>query len=134
MNDKDFKIAVPIFEGRIAPRLDTAWKMLLVSIEDGKIKDEEEVRAIGLHPLKMSLWFKQEGVTVVICSGVDEICSRSLIENGILIFTRIAGCPREAVRSYLDGSLANMAIPTRPFGRGCKRGRFRGGSGGTDLI
>jgi len=134
MNEKDFKIAVPIFEGRIAPRLDTAWKMLLVCVEDGKIKDEEEVRVVGLHPLKMSLWLKQEGVSVVICSGVDGICSRSLVEDGIMIFPRIAGCAREAVRSYLDGSLASMAVPTRPFGRGCKGGRFRGGRGGTDLM
>lgn len=134
MNKKDFKIALPIFEGRIAPRLDNAWKMLLVSIEDGKVKEEEEVRVIGLHPLKMSFWLKQEGVSVVICSGIDEICSRSLIENGILIFPRIAGSAREAVRSYLDGSIASMAVPTRPFGRGYKRGRFRGGHGGTDLI
>jgi predicted Fe-Mo cluster-binding NifX family protein len=128
MKDKKcFKIAVPVFEWRVAPRLDTAEKMLFATVEDGKVVDEEEVRIVGVHPLNIAHWFRDEGIEVVICCGVDATCSSLLLENGIDLVSWIAGNAREAIRAYLDGTLSSMAIPVDTLGGRPFRKRFRGG-------
>ena len=127
VDKKCFKIAVPVFEWRVAPRLDTAEKMLFATVEDGKVVDEEEVRIVGVHPLNIAHWFKEEGISVVICCGIDSTCSSLLLKSGIVLVAWIAGNARDAIRAYIDGTLSSMAISTDPLGGGPFRRRFRGG-------
>jgi predicted Fe-Mo cluster-binding NifX family protein len=124
MEKETTKIAVPLFGERIAPRFDTALKVLFITIEDGKIAEEEEITLVGVHPLRMSHWFKEEGVDIVICAAIDVMCSRTIVENDIQLFCRIVGPAREAVSAYLNGNLNSMAMGNCPFGR---VRRFRGG-------
>lgn len=133
MTQEGYKIAVPIFQGRVAPRLDTADNILFTTIEDGKVKGEEEVRVIGIHPMKMAHWFKEEGVTVLICCGIDRFCYQFMFDSNILIFPRIVGDVNKAVNAYLNGNLEGMAISCAHYGRGRNRslrGGFRGGGRG----
>lgn len=129
--EKDcYKIAVPLFERRVAPRLDTAEKILFATVGDGQVKDEEEVRIVGVHPLNIARWFKDEGIKVVICCGIDFTCSSLLVQYDINIISWIAGDARDAIRRYLDGTLESMAIPTGTFDGFPSRGRFRGRGAG----
>ena len=127
VDEKCYKIAVPVFECRVAPRLDTAEKMLFATVENGEVVNEEEVRIVGVHPLNIAHWFKDEGITVVICCGIDAKCSSLLLESGIDLISWIAGNARDAVRAYLKGTLSSMAISTDAIGGGPLRRRFRGG-------
>jgi len=128
MDNNYLNIAVPIFERRIAPRLDIAERILFANVEDRKIVNEEEVRIIGVHPLNMASWFKGEGINVVICCGIDSICKNSFDQCGIQLVSWIAGDAREAIKAYLNGTLDRMAIPTEKFSGDscCRRFRCRG--------
>lgn len=129
--EKDcFKIAVPLFEGRVAPRLDTAEKILFATVGDGEVKDEEEVRIVEVHPLNIARWFKDEGIKVVICCGIDFTCNSLLMQCDIHIISWIAGDARDAVSRYLNGTLESMVIPTGTFDGYPPRRRFRGSGAG----
>ncbi len=130
MDKECLNIAVPIFEQRVAPRLDTADKILFTTVEDRTIVNEEEVRIVGVHPLNMASWFKSEGINVVICCGIDSICKNSFNQFGIHLVSWIAGDAREAIEAYLNGTLESMAISTETFNGGSCRRRFRCGRGG----
>ncbi len=130
MNKIHLNIAVPIFEQRIAPRLDTADKILFATVEDRKIVNEEEVRIVGVHPLNMASWFKSEEINVVICCAIDSICKNSFSQCGIHIISWIAGDARGAIEAYLNGALESMAISTETFNVGPCRRRFRCGGRG----
>ena len=130
MDTKCLNIAVPVFERRIAPRLDTAERILFATVEDSNIVNEEEVRIVGVHPLNMASWFKSEEINVVICCGIDSICKNSFSQCGIHLISWIAGDAREAIKAYLNDTLDSMVIPTETFNGGPCRRRFRCGGRG----
>jgi predicted Fe-Mo cluster-binding NifX family protein len=126
MDGATYRIAVPLLEERIAPRFDTAQRMLFVTISDERIASREIVRLIGIHPLQMAHWLKKEGVDVFICSAIDVITWQSMTNLGVTVYSRIAGDAVGAVEAFIRGTLDEMSIPCMGRGVGCKRRRWRG--------
>jgi len=119
------KIALPLFGERIAPRLDTAQRLRFVTVRDGIVEDTEDVTVVGVHPLKLAHWLRDEGVGVLICCGIDRMTSRMFHDSGIRLIPRIGADADLAVRAYIDGTIETLSvIPTDGPGRGR---RYRGG-------
>jgi predicted Fe-Mo cluster-binding NifX family protein len=125
MDGATYRIAVPLLEERIAPRFDTAQRMLFVTISDERIISREIVRLIGIHPLQMAHWLKSEGVDIFICSGIDVITWQSMTNLGVTVYSRIAGDALGAVEALMCGKLQEMSIPCMGRGVGCRRMRWR---------
>lgn len=123
------RVAVPLLEERIAPRFDTAQRMLFATISDKGIVSSEIVRLIGIHPLQMPQWLKKEGVDIFICSAIDMITWQSMTNLGVTVYSRIAGDAVGAVEAFLRGKLDEMSIPCMGRGIGCRRMRWRGTPG-----
>jgi predicted Fe-Mo cluster-binding NifX family protein len=119
------KIALPLFGERIAPRLDTAQRLRFVTVRNGAVEETEDVTVVGVHPLKLAHWLRDEGVGVLICCGIDRMTSRTFHDSGIRLISRIGADADLAVRAYIDGTIETLCImPTGGPGRGR---RHRGG-------
>ncbi|MBN1883103.1 MAG: hypothetical protein JW885_13115 [Deltaproteobacteria bacterium] len=125
MSENTEKIALPLFGERIAPRLDTAQRLRFVTVRDGSVEETEDVMVVGVHPLKLAHWLRDEGVGVLICCGIDRMTSRMFYESGILLIPRIGADADQAVRAYINGTIESLSIiPINRPGRGR---RHRGG-------
>jgi len=129
MDGTTIRVAVPLFEERIAPRFDTAQRMLCATISDNRIVSQEVVRLVGIHPLQMAHWLKTEGVDVFICSAFDAITWQRLPSLGVPVYPRIAGDAVCAVEALIRGRLDEMTVPCMGRGVGCRRMRWRGTPG-----
>lgn len=103
------RLAIPLFGARVSPRFDYAPRLLLLSIEGGKVVSREE---IPLNPLV--LWqrvekIKELKVDVVICGGIDEGSKCWLIDHQIQVIPLIAGEARRALIDFLAGRLKSIA-------------------------
>jgi predicted Fe-Mo cluster-binding NifX family protein len=126
MDPASYRVAVPLLEERIAPRFDTAQRMLFVTVSENRITNQEVVRPVGIHPLKMAHWLKNEGVDVFICSAIDMVTRQSMMNFGVTVYPRIAGDALGAVEALIQGRLDEMSIPCMGRGPGCRRRRWRG--------
>lgn len=125
MNAITEKIALPLFGERIAPRLDTAQRLRFVTVRNGTVEETEDVAVVGVHPLKLAHWLRDEGVGVLICCGIDRMTSRMFLDSGILLIPRIGADADQAVRAYIDGTIETLSIVPAD---GPERGRrHRGG-------
>jgi len=113
------KIALPLFGERIAPRLDTAQRLRFVTVRDGTVEETEDVAVVGVHPLKLAHWLKDEGVGILICCGIDRMTSRTFLDSGILLIPRIGADANQAVHAYINGTIETLSIiPVDGPGRG----------------
>jgi predicted Fe-Mo cluster-binding NifX family protein len=103
------RLAIPIFGARVSPRFDHSPRMLLLSVEEGKVITREE---IPLNPL--ALWqrfekLKELKVDVVICGGIDEGSKCWLIDHQIQVIPLVVGEASRAVMDFLAGRLKAIA-------------------------
>ena len=121
------KIALPLFGERIAPRLDTAQRLRFVTVRNGIVEETEDITVVGVHPLKLAHWLRDEGVGVLICCGIDRMTSWTFLDSGILLIPRIGANADQAVRAYIDGTVETLSIISTnatPRGRRRRGGRY----------
>jgi predicted Fe-Mo cluster-binding NifX family protein len=111
------KIAVPIWEDKVSPVLDTAAKLLIVETlnrnEIGRTEsllDELEIsrRCFRISKLK---------IDVLICGAISRPFSERLAAAGINIIPGISGAVEEIVAAYFSGTL-NQSKYSMP---GCRQ-------------
>jgi len=117
-------LAVPVFEGRVSPRLDCASQMLIVHLQNGKIRDIENCNLKMVKPYQLAGFLLEKGVHKVICY---HLCRRdwyTLKANGIDVLPRISGPVDEAISQYTSGQLSFSTA--QPFWRQKREGRCSG--------
>jgi predicted Fe-Mo cluster-binding NifX family protein len=124
------KVAIPQFNSRVSPHFDFASKVLIATVEDGKVAHRESYSLIDLNALRRSTFLQKQGVEIVICGGISDFLVRLLLGNGIKVFAMVAGEAEQVLDQFLSGKLNVASIPTlqvpgnnRHLGR---RGRCRG--------
>lgn len=85
------RIAITIFNERVAPRLDSAEKLILVTTDEGEVKSRELVLLREVDPLrKIDIIFKLKP-DVLICGGLTEICEYKLSHSNIKVISWVQG-------------------------------------------
>ena len=120
------KIAIPTFNSRVSPRFDFASKMLVDTVERGKIVDREIYSLINLNPIRRSSLLCELGVNVLICGGINNFYQRLIIGNGIDVIPMVQGEVEEVLNLFINGDLNSAIIPIVP---GRKYGHYRGRRG-----
>lgn len=117
------RIAIPVWDHKVSPVLDTASRLLIVEVEDqGETSrfetclDEQDLsrRCFRIQGLELDL---------LICGAISRQFSRMLMASGIDIIPEISGLAEEVLRAYLQGNLFH----SRFLMPGCKRSRFEQG-------
>ena len=99
------KVAIPMFNSRVSPRFDFAAKILIATIESGKISERQEYALTNIHQIKRSSLLCELGVKVLICGGISSFCHRLIIDNGIRVIPMIQGEIKEVLNDFIAGSL-----------------------------
>jgi predicted Fe-Mo cluster-binding NifX family protein len=121
------RVAIPIFGGRVSPRFDHAPSLLLLTLEDGKIKEREEMSLLPWPPWRRVEKLREMEVEALICGGIDCRSVQMLKENKIRVIPWVAGKAEEALRDFLNGDLKAGATLRPEGGKG--RARKTGGFG-----
>lgn len=115
------KIAIPMFNSRVSPRFDCAAKILIATIESGKVSERQEYALANLHPIRRSSLLCELGVTVLICGGISSFCHRFILNNKIRVIPMIQGEIEDVLNDFMKGRL----ISFRATDMHGKRGRHQ---------
>jgi len=101
------KLAIPVWEDKVSPVLDTASRLLVVEVkEDGEVSRFEiflDERDLSRRCLRI----QGLGIDTLICGAVTRHFSEMLKASGIDIIPGISGRPDEVLNACFEGKLAH---------------------------
>lgn len=104
------RIAIPIWEGKISPVLDTASKLLII---DNKIQKESsrfETNLLEQDISQRCSFIRGLDLDVLICGAVSRQYRVMLKACGIKIISGISGPAEEVLDAYLQGALLHSGF------------------------
>jgi predicted Fe-Mo cluster-binding NifX family protein len=104
------KFAIPLFGPRVSPRFDHAPRLLVASIEEGRVVSREEIPLDSLAARQRVEKLKALGVNILICGGIDEGSKCWLVDHQIQVIPLVAGEVTRVIKDFLTGRLR---VPTR---------------------
>ncbi len=123
------KIAIPIWEGRVSPVMDTANELLVIEVNDGAEVSRQVERTPRPYGTHLAKFVSDLGVEVVLCGAISRQLESLLERSGIEIIGCIKGNVDEVIMAYLNDTLdsRHFFIPANRVGHGHRRkGRYRG--------
>ena len=99
------RIAIPIWESKISPVLDTASRLLIVERENRSTTSRFEIYLDEQDVLRRCLRIQAAGVDTLICGAISRPFYRRLIGSGINVISGISGRPEDVLDAYLRGKL-----------------------------
>ena len=128
---KTLRVALSAWDGRISPVFDTAQKLLLVDVEDGRVAARTEAdmpeQAFALRASRL----RDLGADVLLCGAVSRPLAAMIAASGIEVVPFLAGDVEDVLAGYLAGELPSpqFMMPGCPCPGGGRRNR-RGPQGG----
>ncbi len=98
------RIAVTVWDERIAPVFDSAHKLLIADIENEKIK---KLSYKSFHPLseaRLTEELNHLGIEVLICGAISQIHSTLIEASAIQLISFISGNVNNVIESYAKGN------------------------------
>lgn len=128
------RVAIPNWEGRVSPVLDSAGSVLLVDVADGLELRREERPLLRSEALVRAGELLRLQVEVVICGAISAPLEAALVSAGVRVFGFVCGGVEDILAAFLSGGLTRQAylMPGCRGRRGQIHGRRRtmpGGSG-----
>ncbi len=121
------RIAIPVWEKRIAPVFDAAESWILF-LSEGKEWKADSSRSFGstLPESKVQELLDQQ-VDLLICGAIPYRLERMLSDSGCGVKSFTAGEPEEILQAWSDGMLDDprFRMPGCRRGRGAGKGRRR---------
>ena len=99
------KIAIPVWEDKVSPVLDTASRLLVVELEDQKEASRFETYLDEQDLSRRCIRIRRLGVDTLICGAISRGFSKILEASGIHIVSGISGHPEDVLDAYLNGNL-----------------------------
>ena len=115
------KVAIPIWENRVSPVLDTASRLLVIDVENRQETSRSETYLEGLDLFRRCFRIQNLGVDILICGAISRPYYRELAATGIHVISGISGNPEDVLKAYLKGTLSHSRF-TMP---GCRGNSFR---------
>ena len=113
------RIAIPIWDDKVSPVLDTASRLLIVEVDDRGETSRFEVYLDEQDLSRKCLRIRDMQIDILICGAISNPFSRMLMASGIDVIPEISGCAEEVLEAYLKGNLFHP----RFLMPGCKRNR-----------
>ena len=99
------RIAVPIWEDKISPVLDTASRLLILEPMDQKKFSRKEAELEDKDISRRCFRIRKLGVDVVICGAVSRPFSDLLQASGVQLIQGISGDVEDILKAYFKGKL-----------------------------
>ncbi|HNQ35135.1 MAG TPA: NifB/NifX family molybdenum-iron cluster-binding protein [bacterium] len=112
------KIALSIWNERIAPVFDVSSRISLIEVDGERVTWKSAEELPGAASFAAAAWLAEQGVETLICGAVSRPVLARLTGYGIRVIPFVAGGRREVVEAWLNGTLER-----KPFLMpGCRRG------------
>ncbi len=115
------RIAVPVWDGRLSPLLDTAMMLRVYETDNTRVLSTHDY-TVGNSGSRLAETIG-ELADVIICGALSGELETNLTSRGIRVHPWAMGGCDEVVESFLTGGIENCEY-SMP---GCRRGRGRGG-------
>ena len=102
------RYAIPVSSGMVSTHFGHCEQFALIDANEGQreILRKELVASPGHQPGLLPQWLAEQGVSVVIASGMGLTAQRLFQQNHIkVVIGALESDPEKAVLSYLDGNL-----------------------------
>ena len=121
------RMAIPIWQSRVSPVFDTAGRLLIVDVENGRETYRAERSIAGLSSPERVNRLVELDVDVLLCGAVSRPLASMVAASGIRVIPWVTGNADGVLQSYLTGK----PFDTRFLMPGCgrRRHRFRGSQG-----
>jgi len=100
------KIAIPVWENKVSPVLDTASRLMVVELKDEGPMLRFEIYLDERDLSQRCLRIQDLCVNTLICGAVTRHFSDLLKASGINLIQGISGQPEAVLNAYLGGTLA----------------------------
>ena len=132
------KVAIPIWDGRVSPVMDTAGILLVVEVVDGCEISRETVFIPQGNISNRVNFLKDLNIDTLICGAISQQFEQMLFASGIESYPWYRGDVEEIIAAHAGGILQNddFLMPgcgRRGRGRGRRRGRRAGRAGAGNL-
>jgi predicted Fe-Mo cluster-binding NifX family protein len=121
------KVAIPVWNDRIAPLFDVCQRVRLAEIEEGAVVSVSETDLCQREPAGKALQLQDLGVSILICGAISRPVQRIVAARNIQVIPFISGLGTEVIEAWLKGSLDDPSY-VMPGCCGRRRKRFRSGS------
>ena len=111
------KIAVTIWNDRIAPVFDVARDIRIVEVVEGRTIDQEEDILTGELPVQKALRLVELEVDTLICGAISRPVRTMIASYGIQVIPFLAGNPEAVVQAWIKGRLTEEVFMMP----GCRR-------------
>ena len=104
------RIAVPIWEDKVSPLLDTASKLLIIESETQKEVSRFEAFLLEQDIPQRCHFIQGLNINVLICGAVSRQLSGMLTASEIKVISGISGQVEKVLEAYLQGTLLNAGF------------------------
>lgn len=98
-------LAIPLFGPRVSPRFDHAQRLMLATLEKGRVTSREEILLEPLAGWQRVEKLKDLKVDIVICGGIDRESACRLGEYHIRVIPLVSGEAARVLRDFKAGRL-----------------------------
>ena len=99
------KAAIPIWEEKVSPVLDTALKLLVIEVDHKKEISRFEVPLDEQNLSRRCSRIQALGVDTLICGAISRPFYRMLVAGGINVVPWVSGFAEDVLKAYLKGRL-----------------------------
>ena len=117
------KVAIPIWENRVSPVMDTASQLMLLEFDQSDSFSRQVLEIPALHMIHKIEFIRSTEINLLICGAISQAMFRMIAALGIEIIPFIRGNIDEVIKAYIHGQLHNDSffLPGYPCGRGRNR-------------
>ncbi len=133
------RIALSVWNGRIAPLFDVACNIQVIDTEDNSRSEVTLPLQSGM--IRRAEILTSQEVDVLICGAVSKSVHHMLSSSGIDVRSFVSGEFNEVLEAFLAGGLDDQYFRMPGCGRGCgrgaginRRGRGRGSCNGRKEV
>lgn len=119
------RVALPYWQDRISPVLDTADNFLLADVEAGIRMESERINLSGRSYPEKAEFLKKRGVNILLCGAVSEYCRGIFFSYGIEVVPWLRGKVDCVIEAFINKNLSEATF--RMPGHCGQRHRRRGG-------
>jgi predicted Fe-Mo cluster-binding NifX family protein len=106
------KIAVMVFSGVIAPRVDIAEEVIIYDIKNHKVAKRNQYKIFSEPHLFFSSLLSRTNIKLILCGACPEYILKIIQSYGTEVILNRMGDPDEAVKKVLDGLGTESTSPT----------------------
>ncbi len=99
------RLALPVFQSRISPVLDTCNTLTLVDLTEAGAVRRAMLQLKKLCPAERAAAMSRRGVQIIICAGVSEQMMACIANRGMRVVSGISGEVAQVITAYQKNQL-----------------------------